>query len=365
MRQALLRTVLLLTASVSTSLLAQGTRSTTPPIVRGDARIERLPSSMSIEFGGSTRAVIGVTLASGPPSDTAGVRIDAVDAGGPALAAGLKAGDVITAINGTSLRVSRSDADDDALSGVAVRRLQRVLARAKPGDDVELRVAASGQSRVVKVKTVSAADLNRSAVRRVATSSGADHQRAVIGVNVGTTGSIRDSLGLFISSVTANGPVEKSGITEGERIASVNGVDVRVPREDTEDAASATARVNRFVREVQKVAPGGQVALRVFGGGRYRDVTVTAVDASELPSQGFEMSMFNDGMSFTLPRVLSVPRSPRAAGAAEEPGVLLRREIEQAMEQMRGNGLRMQLRTDRDSSGAMRLVPRRTIRVLM
>ena len=364
MRQALARTVFLLSASVSTSILAQDARVITPPRVGGDVRIERLPSGMSIDFGGIRRAVIGVTLASSAPGDTAGVRVDAVDAGGPALAAGLKAGDVITAINGTSLRVSRSDADDDALSGVAVRRLQRVLARAKPGDEVELRVATSGQSRVVKVKTVSAADLNRGTMRRTVTSSGSDRQRAVIGVQVGTTGSIRDSLGLFISSVTANGPVEKSGITEGERIASVNGVDVRVPREDTDDALTATARVNRFAREVQKVAPGGQVALKVFGGGRYRDVTVTAVNASELPAQGFGMSFGNDGG-----RVFEFDGR---AGLMRLDGEQLRvnsdqwrRDIERAVEQVRGSIQRLQIRTDRDTTGVVRLVPRRTIRVLM
>ena len=51
-------------------------------------------------------------------------------------------------------------------------------------------------------------------------------KRPAIGVQLGATGSVRDSIGVFVSRVTPNGPAEKAGIVEGDRIVSINGVDL-------------------------------------------------------------------------------------------------------------------------------------------
>lgn len=324
MRSIVLRAVVTASAfslSVPGPLSAQQRSDRDPEV-----RIERLPGAMSIAFGNSNRAVLGVTLASNTRGDTAGVRIQAVDADGPAAKSGIKAGDVITAINGVSLRVSAEDADDPALGGIAERRLTRTLAKAKAGDAVELRVGSGGASRTVSVKTVTASELDGSGRTRVASrTSPDDEKRGVIGLSIGGSGNMRDTLGLFINSVVANGPAEKAGLVEGERIASVNGMDVRVPREDVEDASAMSARANRFIREVQKVAPGSNVALRVYSGGRYRDVTVKTVRGSELPSQGFRMSIGDGGMSISL---------PRTPNALREGGVLLPRGTDGRMMQL-------------------------------
>lgn len=300
-------TAALLLLPLPSVVRAQADRRPADPKRDTPARVERLPGSMSVIVGpSSNRAVLGVTLAAASRADTNGVHVEDVQADGPAAKSGLKAGDIITEINGVSLRVSRADAEDPALMGLAGRRLTRTLAKAKPGDNVELRVVSGGSSRAVSVQTVSAADLDRST--RTATSvysTGAreqDEHRGVIGVSIGGAGNMRDTLGLFISAVVTDGPAEKAGVVEGERIASVNGVDVRVPREDVEDMTAVAARANRFIREVQKVAPGGSVSLRVYSGGRYRDVSVRAVKSSELPRQGFRMSIGDGGMTFSLPR---------------------------------------------------------------
>ncbi len=283
-----------------------------------EVRIERLPSGMTIALGSSNRAMLGVTLGSRSRSDSAGVSLEEVRADGPAGKAGLKAGDIITEINGVSLRVSASDAADPELEGIGQRRLQRVLAKAKAGDAVELRVLSGGTLRMVKVTTVSAADLE-GAPRRWGTFNGERDQRPAVGLSVGASGSIRDTLGLFVSSVVANGPAEGAGIIEGERIAAVNGIDVRIPREDAEDMSAAQARVNRFVREVQKAPAGTTLTMRVFGSGRYRDVSVKSVPSSELPSQGFSFSSGDGGMSFMSPSFPRAPMPPRAPSAARPP----------------------------------------------
>lgn len=227
------------------------------------------------------RAVIGVTMGVSARVDTAGVRIEDVDAKGPAAKAGLKAGDIITDVNGVSLRVSATDAEDASLIGLAQRRLQRTMAKAKPGDEVELRVQSAGASRSVRVTSVSAADLSTNDERRILRFATArdDQHRSVIGVSVGAVGNARDTLGLFVSAVMNAGPADKAGVIEGDRIAAVNGVDVRVPREDVEDGSTSLARVRRLVREVQKVATGGTVTLRVYSNGRYREVTVAVGSA--------------------------------------------------------------------------------------
>jgi C-terminal processing protease CtpA/Prc len=281
-----------------------------------ETRVLRLPSA-SGAFSWTTaadRAVLGVTLGAGSTADTAGVLLEAVEADGPAAKAGLKAGDRLTAINGVSLKVAREDAEDLALAGLAQRRLQRVLAKAKPGDEVTLQVRSGTASRSVAIKTVSAADLQRVEERRADSASAS---RGMVGLSIAAAGNARDTLGLFVHSVVTGGPAEKAGIIEGERIAAVNGVDVRVPREDVEDTQAASARADRFVREVQKVAPGQTVSLRVYGNGRYRDVSVTAVRASDLPSSGFGLSIGDREIRLMTP---SAPRPPRATWAPVPPG---------------------------------------------
>jgi serine protease Do len=288
-----------------------------------EVRVMRAPGGVTILRGApANRAVLGVTLGQGSTADTAGVRLESVDANSPAAKAGLKAGDVITAINGVSLKVAREDAEDLALAGLAQRRLQRVMAKAKPGDEVTLQVRSGTSSRTVAVKTVSPDALNgddERVVERVIT-RGPDGQiterrtgapRGMVGVSIGGAGNKRDTLGLFINSVVTGGPAEKAGIVEGERIASVNGVDVRVPREDTDDEQAAAARVDRFVREVQKVEPGKTLSLRVYGSGRYREVTVTAASAADLPQEGLQIRMGDGEFRVRTPRPPMPPSSPR------------------------------------------------------
>jgi len=310
------------------------------------------PGYSLVWSGSSNRAVLGVTLTASSPADTAGVRLDAVDSGGPAAKAGLKSGDVITEINGVNLRVSPADAEDLALGGIAQRRLQRTLAKAKPGDEVDLRVrTGTAAPRAVKVKTVSAAELDGArltATSRVRTS--ANDNDAAIGVSISASGNHRDTLGLFVASVISEGPADKAGLIEGERIAAVNGVDLRIPKEDFEDMSATSARVNRFTREVQKVAPGGTVNLRVYANGRYREVAVKAVKRSELPSSGMSISIgdggvhfFNRGMVTPMPSIIGrtgpggmMVRPPQVRIRADDHGFEYQgAEFEKAMEQLR------------------------------
>jgi hypothetical protein len=124
-------------------------------------------------------------------------------------------------------------------------------------------------------------------------------KRAALGLELRTTGTRRDTLGVFVEAVTPKGPAESAGIIEGDRIASINGVDLRAQAGDTEDSYANGLAAHRLGREVQKLTPGARVNLRIYSGGRFRDVQVTAGKASDVMrlSNRFEFMMPGmDGM---------------------------------------------------------------------
>jgi hypothetical protein len=107
-------------------------------------------------------------------------------------------------------------------------------------------------------------------------------KRAALGLQISSTGTRRDTIGVFVSSVTPKGPAENAGVIEGDRIVSINGVDLRVSSADAEDNYASGLATRRLQREVAKLAPGARVHLRVWSGGRVREVQVTAGRASDL-----------------------------------------------------------------------------------
>ena len=255
-----------------------------------EVRVE-LQRGASYVMSSANRAVLGVSLSVGANGDTLGLEVQDVTADGPAARSGITVGSRIQAINGVSLRISADDAADPLTSDAGLRRLQRELGKLTVGDQTSLRVLSNGQSRNISVTTVSAQALDGGLFVRlrtpVAVSREAMANRAALGISVGSAGNARDTLGMFVSAVVNDGPAETAGIIEGERIAAINGVDVRVPREDVLDGIASSARVSRFLREVEKATPGDTVTLRVFANGRYRDVPVTAARASEVAGAGF------------------------------------------------------------------------------
>jgi len=107
-------------------------------------------------------------------------------------------------------------------------------------------------------------------------------KRAALGIELRATGTRRDTLGVFVEGVTPKGPAEAAGIVEGDRIASINGVDLRTPAGDIDDSYSNGMASHRLSREIQKLTPGARVALRVYSGGRFRDAQVVAGKASDV-----------------------------------------------------------------------------------
>ena len=157
------------------------------------------------------RPMIGVTTAAeSERGDTLGLRIESVQRGSPAEKAGLKAGDRVQAANSVSLR---ADAGEEDYSGVLNRRLQREVQRTAAGASIDLRVLSAGQSRTVT--PVKASDLPTEE-RRGFSRTGENPDRAMLGVTVASTGSARDTLGLFVQSVVRGGRSRMVRVTTGK-----------------------------------------------------------------------------------------------------------------------------------------------------
>ena len=286
------------------------------------------------------RAVLGVTTGtSGSKRDTLGLLVSVVAPGGPAEKAGIEEGNRISAINGVSLKVAAEDVEDWESSGVASRRFTRELGKAKPGDEVELKVYAGGQSRSVRVKLADSDSLYPNERRAFRMPKPED--RPALGVNLGSTGSKRDTLGVLVLGVTDDGPAAKAGIEEGSRIASINGVNLRQGKDDIDDNVMSSNKVNRLQREIAKLKPNDEVELRVYAGGQFRNVKVKLGNQKDLSKgRGGMVFMSGEGGGMMMPSMPAIPPM------AEQQ---MRLELERAM-----SGVRMQAREMEGMAPAMK-----------
>jgi C-terminal processing protease CtpA/Prc len=246
-------------------------------------------------FESQPRAVIGVgTTTAASSRDTLGVLVSTVRAGSPAEKAGIEEGNRIASVNGVSLKLSPADIGDEQMASVLARRLNRELDKLHPGDEVDLRVYAGGQTKAVKIKTVAPEDLYATTSSTI---SRRNDDRATLGINVGVTGTSRDSLGIFVMGVEDGSPAAKAGIEEGSRIASINGVDLRgtSQRERNEDFFYQPTNLTRLEREMGRVKPGDDVDLRIFYNNQFKNIKVKAGRASDLPRRKGSVTIMKSG----------------------------------------------------------------------
>ncbi len=254
------------------------------------------------------RAALGVgTAATGTLRDTLGLMITSITRDSPAEHAGLEEGNRLAAINGVSLRANAADVEDAELSGSLTRRLTRELAKVKPGDDVELRVYRDGRTQTMHIKTADSDSLfRRRGVLRTARAEWED--RPALGFSFGGTGSRRDTLGVLVISVADSTPAERAGLEEGSRIAAINGVNLRVAREDAGDRYLSTAKAQRLQREISQLKIGSDVTLRVYSNGQFRDVTMKVARAGDLPRNS--RTMIFGGIGAFPPMAPMPPMAP-------------------------------------------------------
>src|SRR3989440_8806603 len=152
-----------LAALAATLLLpaASATQETPAPAPRARprtrTRVEGGP--FGVYAFSENRGRIGVIVDTKPDAagDKLGARIEGITPGGPAEKAGLKAGDVITRFNTTSLGGTRSEEDQDSGPGMKLIELAHSL---EPGDTAQIEYRRGNDSRKA---TIVAEDIGPSA----------------------------------------------------------------------------------------------------------------------------------------------------------------------------------------------------------
>ena len=247
------------------------------------------------------RAALGVSTGASGKRDTLGLLIESVTPNSPADKAGLLEGYRIASINGENLKLSPGDAGEPDMDGIMTRRLSRELGKVKAGDEVTLQVYADGAYKTMKVKTAALEDL---AMRPMRMSADDYDDRPALGLSLDGGGSRRDTLGLLVTGVENNGPADKAGIEEGNRIASIDGVDLRVPADEAVGGELLGAKQRRFTRELQQKKAGDEITLQVYANGAMKTVKVTAARTADvykdMHSRRIRIGGF-DGMSLVAP----------------------------------------------------------------
>lgn len=246
------------------------------------------------------RAALGISTGTSGKRDTLGLLIESVMPGSPADKAGLLEGYRIASVNGENLKLAPGDAGEPDMDGIMSRRLSRELGKVKAGDEVTLQVYADGAYKTVKVKTVAAEDLS---TRRIRMSAEDYDDRAAVGLSLDGGGSRRDTLGLLVTQVETDGPADKAGIEEGNRIASIDGVDLRVPSDEAVGGELLGAKERRFTRELEHKKAGDEVTMQVYANGAMKTVKVTTGRSADVykNTRGDRIRIGINGATMVMP----------------------------------------------------------------
>ena len=109
------------------------------------ARVRALPG----------RARLGITLSSDDTDQARGARVSSVMEDGPAEAAGIREGDIITKLDGKSLLESlgaETEKSFDQDGALPVQRLMALVRKIEPGQDVAVEYLRDGERRTATVK---------------------------------------------------------------------------------------------------------------------------------------------------------------------------------------------------------------------
>jgi S1-C subfamily serine protease len=204
--------------------------------VKKSARVEAVPREPEIEAPGLGRAFVGLLLSEEP--DGGGVRITQVISGSPADDAGLKKGDIITAVDGRSV----NGVDD----------VRSALENKSPGDRVTFSVRRDGQEEEVAVT------LGRRAEALPQPLLPGQMAQPYLGVRLADiTPEIQKELGLArdhgvaIVEVDTEGPAQKAGLRRGDVILMIGSQQVSSATEardailDHDPGDSVSVRVQR------------------------------------------------------------------------------------------------------------------------
>jgi S1-C subfamily serine protease len=182
------------------------------------ANMARNVMTQLIEHGEVRRGKLGVTIQQITPdlarglglANANGALVSSVESGGPAEAAGLERGDVITAINGSAVKDNNE--------------LRNEIAALQPGTSVQLTVQRDGKERTVTAKL---GELEGPAGRTTPGSSSEEPGRFGLAVEPLTQERAREldvrvSKGLVVASVEPGSRAANAGLRAGDVIEQVD-----------------------------------------------------------------------------------------------------------------------------------------------
>lgn len=185
-------------------------------LVLGTSNPERASQKPATHPGSSSRepGFLGVYLKSG---DSKGALIEGTVQGSPAREAGLKRGDVISAVNGETIENPQN--------------LIEKLSKSKVGETLKLKVLRDGWAKTWNVtlgkrpapQSIEEKEPAEKQTTRPATRRTTERQRGFLGVAV--DGEDQDKL--VVAEVQANSSADKSGIKAGDVIESFDGVGLK------------------------------------------------------------------------------------------------------------------------------------------
>jgi Do/DeqQ family serine protease len=182
------------------------------------ANMARNVMTQLIEHGEVRRGRLGVTIQAITPdlartfglASTSGALVSDVDAGSPAEAAGLKRGDVITAVNGATVKDSNV--------------LRNEIAALQPGTEAKLTIVRDGSQRVVTAKLTELPASNR---RTGAEPRGPGAERFGLTLKPLTAETARDlgvstRRGVVIAAVSPGGRAADAGLKPGDVVEQID-----------------------------------------------------------------------------------------------------------------------------------------------
>jgi len=218
----------------------------------------------------------------GPMFPAEGALVEGVTAGGPAEKAGLKKGDLILSVDGTTVDPRNPLAD--------------LVTAKKVGDTVTLSVTSWGQESAHDVKVTLEKNPNKDAPFL-----GVQYMPAPPRFGGGMPGPGMMS-GAIVVDVTADGPAAKAGIQPRDVVTKVDGAAVSAPQQ--------------VVDAVGKHKPGDTLSVTVFrrADGKQTDITVTLGQNPHDAAKAWLGVSLSGG--FGPPAMRGLPRASSAEGNA-------------------------------------------------
>jgi serine protease Do len=187
------------------------------------------------EHGSVTRGWLGVQIQTVTPeiADSLGLKkargalVAEPQANSPAAKAGIKAGDVITQVNGEEVKDSRE--------------LAKKIGAMHPGTKVNLTVLDNGSEKTVSIDLGQMPNTQEARATTPDTGNAGQADIGKLGLTLAPASRVagRDAKGVVVTGVESSGVAAEHGFTQGDVILSVNGKQVSTPSDVRQEIAKA------------------------------------------------------------------------------------------------------------------------------